>query len=530
MLTSRYASRGRIRRGFVPHASGALHCRWAGEGAPLVALHESPRSSLSLLPLLDGLAARRTVVAFDTPGYGHSDALPLDVPTGDDFARAFLQAFDALGLERAAVYATHTGAALAIHAALLQPRRVAALLLDGFAAFAPDERRDFLECYLSPFEPAWDGAHLAHLWSRVKDLYTWFPYNHREPEKRLAFDPPPVERLHDTVLGFLMAGGGYVKGYRCAGALDPDGVVAALRVPTTITARPHDLIHFHLDRVTPTAHVRVQRIGPSLAEWLDAVERAVPAVGRVHGIESALRARSRDGWDRVLVEIGDGYLHALDRGTGDDVDLVLPDVPDAALRVAAVIGATSRRTLVLDPPGCGASDPAHARAGAPLEAAVSALRAALDALGVRRCRAFGAGLGGVLAARLAAADPRVASVTCAGLPAWARGAAPVPAHDVVPTPVRDAEGASLFTSWYRLRDRFLYDDAGAAQPVQRTPRTTAPTPAEVYARHAALWIAPECATLAAGIQQHVRSEPEWYRRARVVDGDLSPAVLESTAA
>ena len=527
MLTSRYACRARLRRGFVAHPQGALHFRWAGEGAPLVGLHESPRSSLSLLPLLEGLAARRTFIAFDTPGYGHSDALPQEVPEGEDFAAAFLTAFDALGLERSSIYATHTGAALAVHLALARPERVAALLLDGFAAFTPPERADFIECYLAPFEPAWDGSHLAQLWSRCKDLYTWFPYNHREPATRLAFDPPPMARLHDTVLGFLMAGAGYVKGYRCAAAIDPDAAVAALRVPTTITARPDDLIHFHLDRVTPTDFVRVHRIGASADEWLATIQSSLPPTGDAPGLARATRARGAGGWDRVLIELGDGYLHALDRGDGDEADIVLPDIPDTALHAARLLGRTSQRTVVIDPPGCGASDPARSSGRGALEAAVEALRAALDALGLRRCRVLGHGLGGVLAARLAATDARVHEVACAGLPGWARGTASVPAHAVVPKPLRDTEGGTLFTTWYRLRDRFLYDDAGAPRPTQRTPRIEAPTPEDVHARHAALWMAPESADLAAELQDHVRAQPHWHHGAKIIDGDLRPNLLES---
>jgi pimeloyl-ACP methyl ester carboxylesterase len=524
MLTTRYATRGRVRRAFVPHAHGALHVRWAGAGAPLLAMHESPRSSLSLLPLIDGLADRRTVVAFDTPGYGHSDPLQLDVPEGADFARAFLQAFDALGVSRASIYATHTGAALAIFAALAQPSRVAALVLDGFAAFDAAEREDFVGRYLAPFEPTWDGAHIAHLWSRCRDLFLWFPYHQRFAAKRLALDPPGPDKVHETVLGFLMAGAGYAKGYRCAGTLEPDAAIAALRVPTTITARPHDLIHSHLDRVTPTEFVRVHRIGPTVDEWLATVERAAPAVGAAPDLARATRARTRDDWDRVLVELGDGYLHALDRGAGEVADVVLPDIPDAALRVAATLPPSSRRTIVIDPPGCGASDPARSDARPRDEVAAEALRAALDALGVKRCRLLGEGFGAVLAARVAAQDARVVSTTCVGLPAWARGAAPVPPHAVVPAPTRDTDGAALFTSWYRIRERFLYDDAGAACPRARTARAEAPPADDVHARYAALWVAPESAALAADIQARVRAEPEWYRRATLADGDCATAL------
>ncbi|MEN9314843.1 MAG: hypothetical protein RIS35_1236, partial [Pseudomonadota bacterium] len=263
------------------------------------------------------------------------------------------------------------------------------------------------------------------------------------------------------------------------------------------------------------------RIGPSAEEWLGVIEQSLPGAGASPRLEGFTRARSAQGWDRLLIELGEGYLHALDRGTGDEADLVLADLPDSALRLAQSLGRTARRTIVLDPPGCGASDPARADASTPVDAAVAALRAALDALGVRRYRLFGEGLGGVLAARIATADPRATTVTCHGLPGWARGKAPVPAHPVVPLPVHDAEGAALFTSWYRLRDRFLYDDAGASRPTQRTARLEAPSAAEVNDRHAALWIGPESATLAGGLQEHVRANPRWHGNARIADTDLS---------
>jgi pimeloyl-ACP methyl ester carboxylesterase len=516
MLTSRHASDVRIRRGFASHGQGCAHFRWAGDGAALVALHESPRSSLSLLPLIDGLAGRRTVVAVDTPGYGHSDPLAWVAPSGDDYAGAFTCVLDSLGLARAPVYGTHTGAALAVHLALARPERVSALLLDGFGAFTAEERDDFLGRYLAPFEPAWDGSHLAHLWSRCKDLFVWFPWHVREPATRLAFDPPPVARVHDTVLGFLMAGPGYSKGYRCAAVLDAQPALAALAVPTTVTARPHDLIHSHLDRVAPTPSVRVARIDASVEAWLRGVDGALPGTARVAHLAARRRAPHRDGWERVLVELGDGYLHALDRGTGEEADVVLGDLPDAAVRLAATLRRPARRTLVLDPPGTGASDPLRGGSDV-LESTVDALRGALDSLGVRSYRLAGVGLGGILAAALAARDPRVTFAVAIELPAWARGEGGVPDELVVPAPVRDADGASLFTTWYRLRDRWLYDDAGSPAPVQRRRSSRLPDARELHARHAALWIGPESARLAAALQDAVRRRPALCATLRRVD-------------
>lgn len=514
MLKSRYASRVRIRRGFAAHEHGALHFRWAGKGPPLLALHESPRSSLSLIPLIEGLAGTRTVIAFDTPGYGHSEDLPHELPAGGDYAGAFLGAMSSLGIERAAIYATHTGAALATHMALARPDRVASLLLDGFAAFTPAESAEFLSDYLASLDPAWDGSHLARLWSRCKDLYLWFPYNRREAATRLAFDPPPVSFVHDSVRGFLMAGSGYARGYRCAAQIDPGAAIAALRVPTIVTARPHDLIRHHLGRVTPTEFVSVQPLGNEEKDWLELVERASSREATPLEPSLTRRARIAGSWERVLVELGSGELHGLDRGSGDEADLHLPDIPDTALRVSKTLAASSRRTLVIDPPGCGASDPPGNGAGRMIETAVQAISAALDALGVKRLRAHGTGFGAVLAACLAQRDARVEQVLGSKLRGWALGAGRVPDHAVIPVPERDPDGASLLTSWYRLRELELYDDAGAAEPRQRTALREAPDAALVQARHSALWIAPESALLAAALQDYVRENPNWYRQVR----------------
>lgn len=513
MLTTRYAGGLRHRRGFISHAHGALHVRWAGEGAPLVALHESPRSSLSLLPLLDGLREQRTVIAFDTPGYGHSDPLPSEIPEPSEYVAVFEEALSQLGLDQASLYATHTGAAFAVGLALAKPNRVRSMILDGFAAFDANERPDFLGAYLSPFEPAWDGSHVAYLWSRCKDLFTWFPCHQRNPENRLAFDPPSHERVHDTVLGFLMSGSGYSKGYRCAGLLDAPEAAAALRVPTTVTARPHDLIRAHLDRLTPSSWLNIERIGPSVDDWLRVILQSSASAEPVPALTIPTRARSLGGWDRVLIELGEGYVHVLDRGAGDEADVVLPDMPDTALRVAGGLRASgARRVIVIDPPGCGASDPLCASGTRVEDATVQALRATLDALGVRQCRMHGMGFGAILAERLRAADSRVTAVTGSEMMTWATGEANVPDHDVVPTANRELEGGALFTSWYRVRDRFLYHDVGAQLPRQRTSRVQAPSAAEVHERYAALWIGPECAALASSLQAHVRAQPDWHRR------------------
>jgi len=141
-----------------------VHYRRSGDGPPVVLLHASPRSSIALVPLMQACPADITVFAFDTPGCGYSAPLPLGRPDVPDYAHAFAATLDALGIQCAPTYGTHTGAAIALTFAALYPERVSQLVLDGLSAFCADERAAILAGYLPPFTPHVDGTHLAWLW------------------------------------------------------------------------------------------------------------------------------------------------------------------------------------------------------------------------------------------------------------------------------------------------------------------------------------------------------------------------------
>ena len=110
-----------IQRAFATVGERQVHYRHAGEGPPVVLLHQSPASSAALAPLIRRLAARFSVIAPDTPGYGHSDPLvPADAEPGiDDYVDAMAALFDVLGLQRPALFGSHTGAIIATRFASL---------------------------------------------------------------------------------------------------------------------------------------------------------------------------------------------------------------------------------------------------------------------------------------------------------------------------------------------------------------------------------------------------------------------------
>ncbi|OIK27172.1 alpha/beta hydrolase [Streptomyces malaysiense] len=91
-------------------------------------------------PLLEGLAARHTVVGVDYPGSGRTPAAPRPLEL-DELADQLVAAADAEGLGTFALCGYSLGGPVAIRAAVRHPGRVTALVLS--AAFArPDTRTD----------------------------------------------------------------------------------------------------------------------------------------------------------------------------------------------------------------------------------------------------------------------------------------------------------------------------------------------------------------------------------------------------
>ncbi|MFC9971990.1 alpha/beta fold hydrolase [Spirillospora sp. NPDC127200] len=111
----------------------------AGSGPGLALAHGAGGGvAANFGPILDGLAARHTVVAVDYPGAGDTprSAAPLEL---DDLADQLVAAAVDEGLETFAVAGYSLGGAVAVRAAARHPERVSALVLS--AAFArPDNR------------------------------------------------------------------------------------------------------------------------------------------------------------------------------------------------------------------------------------------------------------------------------------------------------------------------------------------------------------------------------------------------------
>jgi pimeloyl-ACP methyl ester carboxylesterase len=117
-----------------------VHLMETGEGPPVVFLHGSNTSSLSLLPVLERLEAVRAI-ALDRPGFGLSEPVRVPRERFRDAAVTFLdEVLDELGLQAPAFAGNSMGGTWAIWYALARPERVHRLVLLGSAPLLPGTR------------------------------------------------------------------------------------------------------------------------------------------------------------------------------------------------------------------------------------------------------------------------------------------------------------------------------------------------------------------------------------------------------
>ena len=162
----------KTRRRFVETASGVVHIAANGSGAPVLLLHQTPRSWMEFRDVLPILGAQFHAIAMDTRGFGDSDPLPPEWTTIEGWAAAALELMDALEIPRFSVAGHHTGAIIALEIAAAAPERVENLVLSAMS-FVDAERRlqHADEEIIDAVEPRDDGRHILELWERRRPHY-----------------------------------------------------------------------------------------------------------------------------------------------------------------------------------------------------------------------------------------------------------------------------------------------------------------------------------------------------------------------
>ncbi len=215
-----------IRKGYVDTPEGQIHFRMAGEGRPLVLLHQSPSSGAMWEPVLPRLAAAGYwAIAPDMPGHGNSSR-PQVPPGIPDYASSMLAAIDAFGIEQCDLLGHHTGALVAAQIAADFPHRVRKLALWGIAIYV-DALRASRERLKNEPPPGYDaeGAEFAKFWAT---------------QRILAGEAFSAELGLRALIEMLQTGAarpwGHWAGQRC----DREAVLARVRQPTLVMGGERD--------------------------------------------------------------------------------------------------------------------------------------------------------------------------------------------------------------------------------------------------------------------------------------------------
>ncbi len=298
-----------IRRAYLAFDDGRqTHFRRAGAGDPIILLHPSPLSSEWMEPMMEVLSDIAEVIAPDTPGYAASDPLPEPEADAENrgqrpeqhpeqrpeqhpeqppdptkglepYVHWLLQFMRALGIERAGLYGSATGAQIAIEFARAHPDSTRFVVLDNVAHFTAAEREQMLERYFPDLAPRADGSHLLTAWSMVRGLWQWFPWYRQDEEHRIA-EPSavPEKTLRRMLVDHLAAGPDYARAYRAALHNEDAANVREIAVPVRIIRWRGSPLRRYADRFDEfdwPPHIRMAPCGPAMEERLKAIRRAV---------------------------------------------------------------------------------------------------------------------------------------------------------------------------------------------------------------------------------------------------------------
>jgi pimeloyl-ACP methyl ester carboxylesterase len=218
-----------IRRGYVWAGDLQIHYREAGEGHPVLLLHQSPSSSLMYQGVLPFFAAAgMRAIAIDTPGFGMSDR-PKPEPTIEDYAATVRDVLDGFGFDRVDLVGFHTGATVCWEVAGAYPDRVRRLAVSGAGLYTPEERAAFtagVERERQRNQPRPDGSHILETW-----------------QSRVRVSPADTWILHQEIVQNLVAGETAWWGHRAAFAYNVEPRVRSVHLPIIIVTNTGDMIH-----------------------------------------------------------------------------------------------------------------------------------------------------------------------------------------------------------------------------------------------------------------------------------------------
>jgi pimeloyl-ACP methyl ester carboxylesterase len=215
-----------VTRHFVELPHGVVHYATAGQGEPVLLLHQTPRSWDEFRDVLPLLGRKRRAIAMDTAGFGDSTPLPMAENSIPAWADVAIELLDALEIEQAHLVGHHTGAVIATRVASSAPARVRSVVLSSSPFDDAEARAAQLaaKAIVDDVEPQADGSHLLELW-RI----------------RAAFYPAGnIDLLERFLVDALRAGPLAAAGHQIVASFDVPAAAASIRCPVLLIGATDD--------------------------------------------------------------------------------------------------------------------------------------------------------------------------------------------------------------------------------------------------------------------------------------------------
>lgn len=217
-----------ITRGYADGPFGQLHYEMAGDGVPLILLHQMVQSAVQFRPALPHLASKGVrAIAVDLPGYGMS-MVPDHAPTMDEYASIVPALLDHFGWNEAVIGGHHTGASAAGAAAQRYPDAVSKLVVHGVPYFTPEEMKAHADGTHGAKPIAKDGSHFKDIW----DLF------HGLGKGKVSLDVS-----HQSVLTYFLAGETEWHGHNAVFSHDIWAAFDAVTAPTLLITNTGDMLN-----------------------------------------------------------------------------------------------------------------------------------------------------------------------------------------------------------------------------------------------------------------------------------------------
>lgn len=107
-----------IHRGFAGTNHGQIHFAEAGQGKPVILLHQTPRSWDEYREILPIIGQKYRAIAMDTIGFGDSFKT-IEPGSIERYAEAVIDLMDRLNIKKTSIVGHHTGGVIAMEVAIV---------------------------------------------------------------------------------------------------------------------------------------------------------------------------------------------------------------------------------------------------------------------------------------------------------------------------------------------------------------------------------------------------------------------------